>query len=212
LSCLRRSFSLPSYSSDSLAYRFVARFPLQAAHAQARLTTTYAYRSRLPPRVLLPDHLLSFRGFFLAHKASPTFPNRDGAFRFASPIARHPRRSTTRVPWIPHTRQRTFAPAIFPPALGTIGGDCRRASIVFISIPRSIEHSQLSKSERRSFTPHTHHQPYDCHQPLPSRLLLFTVSLRAPPYSPSLLLPICGLLHSTHDTPPNSWAAPPNQF
>jgi hypothetical protein len=145
-----------------------------------------------------------------AHKASPTFPNRDGAFRLVNPIARHPRRSTTRVPWAPHTRQRTFAPAIFPPALGTIGGNRRRAWIVFISIVRSIEHSHLANSERRSFTPHYYHQPYRFHQPVPSRLFLSTISLVAPSHlSLALVVPSADCF--TPHTTPLPTLAPPLQ-
>jgi hypothetical protein len=208
---------LPSYSSDSLAYRFVARFTLQSAHAQARLTTTYAYRSRLPPRVLQPDHLLSFRGCLsscsttphtkllqhfqigTAHSGLPVpLPDILVAARRGYPGY------LTRVS--ERLRQLFFLQHWAPLAV-TVGAPqlCLYPSREASSIPSCPNRNIALSLPTTTISPTTATNRF---RPVSYYLLHLSLRCRI---QASLLLYICGLLHSTDDTPPDSCAAPPNQ-
>jgi hypothetical protein len=140
--------------------------PFKHLTHKSRLTTINAYCSRLPPRALLPDHLLLFRGWLSSCSTPHTvllqhFQIGTAHAGLSVPLPdilvaaqRGYPGNLTRVS--ERLRQLFFSEHWAPLAvLVRAPGLC-----LYPSIQRSFEHSQLSNSERRSFTPHHYPQPY----------------------------------------------------
>lgn len=165
---------------------------------KSRLTSDAHWRP-VSARLLLPDHLLSFRGCpSSTHASSRALPNRDTAFRFLCSSARHPRRDETRVPWESHTRQRPLAPANYRGiglhwCCGRLLGLCLYPSCDASSI--------LDHPIRTTLTHHHHLEPPGSH---PSLSLV-------PSLQHSTSFPISITAHLTPPSSPLPTLAPPLQ-